>query len=66
MRRSKYKKYRKLKNAKISYIFDKTLVFLIISDKCGSKDEEVFKKRDNWDIKIFGSIKHVEECQVNL
>ena len=46
--------------------FDKTLVFLIISDKCGSKDEEVFKKRDNWDIKIFGSIKHVEECQVNL
>ena len=33
-------KYRKFKNPKISYIFDKTIVTLIIYDKPGSNDEK--------------------------
>ena len=36
----KFNKYRKFKNTRISYKFDKTLVPSIISDKCGSNDEK--------------------------
>ena len=39
----KYNRSRKFKDPKISYIFYKILVFSIIFDKCGSKDETVFK-----------------------
>ena len=37
-------KYKKLKNPKIQYIFDKTLVLSIICDRCGSNDENVMMK----------------------
>ena len=43
----KCNKYRKFKNPKISYIFDKTLVLSIISDKCGSKDEKYFRNKNH-------------------
>ena len=49
----KYNKYRKFKNLKISYIFNKTWVLCIICDKCGSKDEKVFKEEES--IKTFKS-----------
>ena len=35
----KCNKYRKFKNPKIPYIFDKTLIIPIICDKCGSNDK---------------------------
>ena len=35
-------KYKKVKNPKISYIFEKTLVLSIICSKCGSKDKKIF------------------------
>ena len=37
-------KYRKSKNAETSYIFDKTLFFSVVCDKCGSKDGKYLKK----------------------
>ena len=37
-------KYRKFKNSKISYIFEKTLVISIICSKCKNKDEKIFKE----------------------
>ena len=40
----KYKKYRKFKSSKISYIFHKKLVFSITCDKCGLKNEKVYKE----------------------
>ena len=43
----KCSKYRKSKSLKISYIFNKTWVLSIICDKCGSKDEKVFKKEES-------------------
>ena len=39
-------KYRKFKNCKISYIFEKTLVLSIISSKCKNKDEKIFKEEE--------------------
>ena len=48
---------RSLENLKtvkyLSYIFDKTLVLSIISDKCGNKGEEVFEKEDLTEILKF-------------
>ena len=43
----------KIQNHKVTYIFSKTLVFFIISDNCGSKDEKILKKKINWDIENF-------------
>ena len=40
-------KYRKFKNPKISYMFDKTSVLSIIFDECDSNDEKILKKRIN-------------------
>ena len=40
----KCSKYRKVKNPKKSYIFDKTLVLFIICDECGNNDEKCLKK----------------------
>ena len=34
---------RKLRNVKISYIFDKTFYLSIICNKCGSMDKIIFK-----------------------
>ena len=39
----KCNKYRKIKNSKISYIFHKTLVTLIVIF-CSSKDRKIFKE----------------------
>ena len=38
-------KYRKFKNLKISYIFEKTLVLSIICSKCENEDEKFLKKK---------------------
>ena len=38
--------YRKFKNPKIAYTFDKTLVIPIICDKCGSNNEKIFKEEN--------------------
>ena len=37
----------KFKNPKISYIFNKTLVPLIICDKCDSNDKEILKEKES-------------------
>ena len=37
-------KYKKFKNSKISYIFEKTLVHFIICSKCSNEDEKILKK----------------------
>ena len=39
-----YGKYKRLKNSKISYTLEKTLVLSIIFDKWGSEDEKIFKE----------------------
>ena len=38
-------KYRKFKNPKISYIFEKTSVPSIVCSKCKNEDEKVFKEK---------------------
>ena len=43
-------KYRKFKNPKILYILEKTLVLSIISSKCGSKNEKIFKEEASTEI----------------
>ena len=43
-------KYRKIKNYKISYIFEKTSVLSIICAKCGSENEKIFKEEESIDI----------------
>ena len=35
---------------RIHYIFDKTLVFSIICDKCGCQDKKVFKEEESIEI----------------
>ena len=53
-------KYRKFKNPKISYIFEKTLVLTIICSKYENKDEKIFKKEESIEIlKILGLIKNI-------
>ena len=37
-------KYRKLKNLRISYNFEKTLVLSIICSKCSNEDIKIFKE----------------------
>ena len=56
----KCNKYRKLKNPKVSYILDKTLVLSITCDKCGSNDQKIFKKEESIEIlKTLGLIKNI-------
>ena len=58
----KCSKYKKFKNPKTPYIFDKTLVFSIICDKCGSKDEKIFKEEELVEIlKSHGLINSMNE-----
>ena len=50
-------KYRKFKNLKVSYVFQKTLVLFIICYKCSSKDKNIFKDKESIEIlKFFGLI----------
>ena len=54
-------KCRKIKNPKISYIFDET-VLSIICDNCGSKDEKIFKKQESFKVlKLFSLINNMKE-----
>ena len=48
-----YNKYRKFKNPKISYMFNKTLVLSIIGDDCGINDKEPFKEEESTEILEF-------------
>ena len=49
---------------KISYICYKTLILSSICNRCGSKDEQMFKQEESIDIsKILGLINDIEEYQ---
>ena len=37
-------RYRKFKNPKISYIFEKAIVLFIICSKCKNEDKKIFKE----------------------
>ena len=53
-------KYRKFKNPKISYIFEKTLVLSIICSKCKMEDEKILKEEESIEIlKILGLFKNI-------
>ena len=41
-------KYSKLKNPKILYIFNETLVIFVIYDKHGSNNNTIFKEDDSY------------------
>ena len=58
----KCNKHRKMKNHKISYIFDRKLLLSVISDNCSSKYEKVFKEEE-WvtTLKILVLIKNMKE-----
>ena len=53
-------RYRKCKNSKISYIFEKTLFLSIIYSKREKENEEIFKEEESIEIlKILGLIKKI-------
>ena len=53
-------KYRKFKNPKISYIFQKALVLSIIWSKNKNEDEKIYKEEESIEIlKILGLIKSI-------
>ena len=55
-------KYTKIKNPKISYIFDKKIVLSIICNKCGSRYEKIFKEEGSTEIlKVLGLINNMSE-----
>ena len=59
--------YREFKDAKILYIFDKTLALSIICGKCSRKDKEIFKKEKSIEIlKILVWMNNMLEYQMNL
>ena len=52
--------YKKSKNLKISYIFEKTLVLSIICSKCENDNEKIFKEEEPIEIlKILSLIKYI-------
>ena len=54
-----YDKYRKLKNSKISYIFEETALSITCS-KCKNEDEKIFKEEESIEIlKIIGLIQNI-------
>ena len=58
----KCNKYRKLKNPRISYIFDETLSLSTICDKCSSNDEKIFKEEESIEIlRILSLINNLSE-----
>ena len=40
-------KYRKIKNPKMSFTFEKTLVLFIICSRCENEDERIRKEKDS-------------------
>ena len=60
-------KYREVKNRQIQYIFDKKIVPSIIYNKCGIKDQKVFKEEESIEtLETLGLIKNIEEYQINI
>ena len=58
----KCNKYRKLKNPRISYIFDETLSLSTICDKCSRKEEKIFKEEESIEIlRILSLINNMSE-----
>ena len=53
------KMYKEIKNPKISYICDKTLLLSSICDKCRSEDEKIFKVEESIEILILGLISNI-------
>ena len=52
--------YKRSKNLKILYIFEKTLVLSIICSKCENDNEKIFKEEEPIEIlKILGLIKYI-------
>ena len=50
-------RYRKFKNPKISYVFEKKRIICI---KCGNKNDKIFKKEESIEmLKILDSIKNI-------
>ena len=49
-------KYRKFKNPKMPYIFEKTLILSIICNQSENEDEEIFKEAKS--VEIFGLIEN--------
>ena len=53
-------KYRKLKNLKTSYIFEKTLLVFITCSESENEDEKIFKEEESIDIlKMLCLIKNI-------
>ena len=53
-------KYRKFKNLKISNIFEKTIVLIIICNKCKNEDKKIFKEEESIELsQIFNLIKGI-------
>ena len=57
-------KYKKFKNPKIRYIFEKALVVSIICITFGNKDERIFEEEESIEIlKIFGLVNNIKMYQ---
>ena len=56
-------KYKKFKNLKISYIFEKTSGLSIICSKFGNENKKIFKEESNKIFKILGLILNINEYQ---
>ena len=60
-------KYRKYRNLKTCYIFDKKLVLYIICSKCDNEDEKLFKEEESIKIlKVLGLIKNIKFLKIWL
>ena len=54
-------KYRKYKNTKISYIFEKTLVLCIIYSKCKNEGKRILKEKESLEIlKSLGLFRNIQ------
>ena len=54
----------KFKRLKISYIFNKTLVFSISCDRCGINDDKILKEEKSIEIlNILGISNDINECK---
>ena len=57
-------KYRKSKDIKISFIFEKTLALSIVYSKCGHEYKKIFKEEESIEIlKILDLNTNIEEYQ---
>ena len=55
-------KYRRFKNPKISYIFDKAYAFSVIFGYCSSEGKKIFKEEESIEIlKTLGLINNMKE-----